>query len=154
METLSIRPIGAIRLEEGGPCVELDPAFLPALKGLEHYSHVHVFWWFSRRDNPVDRAVTQVNPAHGAAPGPMGVFASRSPCRPNPIALSTAEITYIDPVRGRVGLAWTDAEDGTPVVDLKPYSPGLDRVLDCREPAWHRDWPRSYEEAREAKRPR
>ena len=129
MQTLSIRPIGAIRIGEEGPYVELEPPYLPALKGLEYYSHVHILWWFSRRDNPADRGVTQVHPAHGAAPGPMGVFASRSPCRPNPIALSTAEITFVDAGRGRIGLDWTDAEDGTPVVDIKPYSPGLDRVV-------------------------
>ena len=150
MQTLSIRPIGAIRIGEEGPYVELEPPYLPALKGLEYYSHVHILWWFSRRDNPADRGVTQVHPAHGAAPGPMGVFASRSPSRPNPIALSTAEITFVDAGRGRIGLDWTDAEDGTPVVDIKPYSPGLDRVEDCREPAWHGDWPGSYEASRAA----
>lgn len=150
MQTMSIRPIGTIRRGEAGPYIELEAPYLPALRGLEHYSHLHVIWWFSRRDNPADRAVTQVNPAHGAAPGPMGVFASRSPCRPNPIAVSTTKILAIDALRGRIALDWTDAEDGTPVIDLKPYSPGLDRVEDCREPVWHENWPKSYEEARGA----
>ena len=45
-------------------------------------------------------------------------------------------------------LDWSDAEDGTPVLDIKPYSSGLDRVTETREPCWHADWPHTYEEAR------
>lgn len=145
---LEVRPIGVLRVDGDGVRVELDPRLAPALKGLEHYSHLHVLWWFSGRDNAADRARLEVNPPHRGTPGPMGVFATRSPCRPNPIAVSTARILEVDEARAVVRLDWTDARDGTPVLDLKPYSPGLDRVEDCAEPAWHEDWPKSYEEAR------
>ena len=78
----------------------------------------------------------------------MGVFASRSPSRPNPVALSTGRILAVDRERGVPTLDWSDAEDGTPVLDIKPYSSGLDRVMETKEPDWHADWPHTYEEAR------
>lgn len=146
-DALMLHPIGILR-NDGGVRVELDPRYAPALKGLERYSHLHVLWWFSERDSEADRARLEVLPHHRDARESVGVFSTRAPCRPNPIALSTARILDVDFDRGVVVLEWTDARDGAPVLDLKPYSPGLDRVEDCREPGWHAAWPRSYEEAR------
>ena len=139
---LCIAPIGVLHKDEQGVRVELEPAYAPGLLGLELYSHVHILWWFNRRDTPEDRGRLQVRP-------PMGVFASRSPSRPNPIALSTGRILSVDRERGVLTLDWSDAEDGTPVLDIKPYSTGLDRVTEAREPYWHDDWPHTYEEARQ-----
>ncbi len=53
----------------------------------------------------------------------MGVFATRSPQRPNPIALSVAQVLRIDQEAGRIWIAYSDAEPGTPVLDLKPLYP-------------------------------
>ena len=97
-KTLHIAPIGVLRKDEKGVRVELERAYAPGLLGLELYSHVHILWWFDRRDNPEDRSRLQVRPPHRGTPGPMGVFASRSPSRPNPIALSTGRI--VDRERG------------------------------------------------------
>lgn len=147
-KTLHITPIGVLRKDENGVRVELEPAYTPGLLGLELYSHVHILWWFDRRDNPEDRSRLQVRSPHRGTPGPMGVFASRSPSRPNPIALSTGRILNVDREQGILTLDWSDAEDGTPVLDIKPYSSGLDRVMETEEPYWHADWPHTYEEAR------
>lgn len=97
---LHIAPVGVLRKDENGVRVELEPAYTPGLLGLELYSHVHILWWFDRRDNPEDRSRLQVRPPHRGTPGPMGVFASRSPSRPNPIALSTGRILNVDRERG------------------------------------------------------
>ena len=99
-KTLHIAPIGVLRKDEKGVRVELERAYAPGLLGLELYSHVHILWWFDRRDNPEDRSRLQVRPPHRGTPGPMGVFASRSPSRPNPIALSTGRILAVDRERG------------------------------------------------------
>lgn len=147
-KTLHIAHIGVLRKDEKGVRVELERAYAPGLLGLELYSHVHILWWFDRRDNPEDRSRLQVRPPHRGTPGPMGVFASRSPSRPNPIALSTGRILAVDRERGVLTLDWSDAEDGTPVLDIKPYSSGLDRVMETKEPDWHAGWPHTYEEAR------
>ena len=77
----------------------------------------------------------------------MGIFATRSPQRPNPIALSVAEILYIDHEAGVIYIAYADARQGSPVLDLKPYTPSLDRVEHPQVPDWCGHWPRSLEES-------
>ena len=76
-------------------------------------------------------------------------FATRSPERPNPIALSCSYITYIDEENGIIGLAYIDAENDTPVLDIKPYTPSLDRVENPITPKWCEDWPDSVEKSGE-----
>lgn len=82
-----------------------------------------------------------------SAPETMGVFATRSPFRPNPIALTAAQILEIDYAGGKIRLAYIDAEDGSPVLDIKPYSPCLDVVQTAQTPAWCAHWPKSLEES-------
>ncbi|MGE0767790.1 MAG: tRNA (N6-threonylcarbamoyladenosine(37)-N6)-methyltransferase TrmO [Hyphomicrobiaceae bacterium] len=105
--------------------LEIDEDFRPALKGLERFSHLIVIAWLhrSRRDALV------VSPPHAA--GPRGVFALRSPVRPNPIGLSVARIIRVDPEAGIIDIDAIDFLDGTPLVDLKPYRPGIDAVPDA-----------------------
>ena len=52
----------------------------------------------------------------------MGVFATRSPLRPNPIALTAAEIIHTDQEKGLIRVTFLDADNGTPVLDIKPYT--------------------------------
>ena len=78
-------------------------------------------------------------------PDEMGVFATRSPERPNPIALSCAYVTYINEQAGEIGLAYIDANDGSPVLDVKPYTPSLDRVEAPTVPQWCAHWPDNVE---------
>ncbi len=96
------------------PCrIEVDPAFVPALRGLEQTSHLIVLYWLdrARRDFLVQA------PAH--APHPLGTFALRSPNRPNPIGLGVVPLERIEGATLHVrGL---DCLDETPLLDLKPY---------------------------------
>lgn len=77
----------------------------------------------------------------------MGVFATRSPVRPNPIAISPVPVMGIDEDHGMIYIPYIDAEDATPIVDLKPYHPCIDRIKDVQVPAWCSHWPQSYEES-------
>lgn len=116
------------RVEKTGDRTEivLDKAYAPGLMGLGQFPHVWVFWWFDRNDTPEKRSILQVHP-QGNPDNPLrGVFATRSPVRPNLIALSLCKVTA---VRGHVvEVEAIDAFAGTPVLDLKPYSPGSDAV--------------------------
>ena len=67
--------------------------------------------------------------------------------RPNPIAVSNADIAYVDAANGIVGLYYVDAFDGTEVIDLKPYTPSIDRIENPQTPDWCSHWPKSYEES-------
>ncbi len=114
--------------ETGGVSVQIDRPFRPGLTGLSSYSHVIVLVWLdqARRD------LIQVQPSH--LPAPSGVFALRSPVRPNPIGLSVARIVSIDAEAGVVVLDALDFKDGTPVIDIKPYRPAIDARPDAVVP--------------------
>jgi tRNA (Thr-GGU) A37 N-methylase len=70
-----------------------------------------------------------------------GIFATRSPYRPNPIAMTTCRVLGVDEATGVVEVANVDTFDGTKIVDLKGYFPVCDRVKDARIPEWLADWP-------------
>jgi tRNA (Thr-GGU) A37 N-methylase len=98
-------------------------------------------------DNPRDRATLVETKPYKKGPDEIGVFALRSPERPNPVAVSNAAIAYVDEVSGMVGLYWIDAFPGSAVLDLKPYTPSIDRVERPSVPAWCSHWPKSVEES-------
>lgn len=129
-----MEPIGKIHKKDKGVWIEMDARFQDGLLGLDDFSHVWVFWWFDRNDTPDKRATLQVHP-RGNRQNPLtGVFATRSPARPNLIALTLCEIRSIK--GNRIILADIDAFDETPVVDLKPYIPSIDRQTHVRLPSW------------------
>ena len=102
---------------EGGAeaWIEIETAFLDAIDGLSIGDDVLVFTWLHQ----ADRAVLKVHP-RGDATNPLtGVFATRSPHRPNPIGLHPVRILDIDPTRG-IKIEPIEAIDGTPVIDIKP----------------------------------
>ena len=145
MNNYQVHPIGKIQNNEEGCLLIINPEYIPALQALDGFSHLNVIWWFSDFDSEEARSVLQTPQPYKNAPETMGIFATRSPVRPNPIALSTSEIIHIGYQNGIIQLAYIDANDGTPVLDLKPYTPSLDRVETPGVPAWCGHWPRSIE---------
>lgn len=107
--------------------VEVLPAYEAALDGIERSSHLVVLAWLheARRD-VLSARPRKLDPG---AP-PCGVFASRSPARPNPIALCVVRLLRREGLRLHVDPL--DLIDGTPVVDLKSYGPGMDGVFSAR----------------------
>jgi len=98
--------------------VEVFPEFVPALRDLDGFERIWLLYWFDR-----------------AAPAQMvvepfldqcqhGVFATRSPCRPNPLGLSCVRLLGVDGARLRIGEV--DILDATPLLDIKPYVPAFD----------------------------
>ena len=139
-KTYRIYPIGYIRRTEEGIHLEILEPFRPALKQLEHFSHVMVLWWADKHDNEKSRRIMQTEPPY--AKGRIsGVFATRAEYRPNPIAMTTCPILKIDEVNGIIQITDIDAYDGTVVVDLKAYFPVCDRVKEVRIPEWLLNWP-------------
>ncbi len=112
-----IRPEEAPRQgDEGAPdaWLELEPQYAPALLGLKAGDDVLVLTWFhqARRDE------LQTRPRNEPSRPMTGVFATRSPDRPNPIGLHRVTVRELDGHRVKVGPL--EAIDGTPVIDLKP----------------------------------
>lgn len=146
MNKINISPIGKI-VNGNEVKVILDPKYAKALKGLEGYSHVQILWWMNGSDNQRDRNVLVEKKPYKNGPDEIGVFALRSPERPNPIAVSNVNIAYVDEESGTVGLYYIDAFDGSQVLDLKPYTPSIDRIENPMTPDWCSHWPKSYEES-------
>lgn len=105
-----------------------DPA---AMRGLEQFSHIWLLWQFSEVKR--DGWSSAVTPPRLGGKKRMGVFATRSPFRPNPIGLSCVRLEkVITDSRGTVlQVSGADLMDGTPIYDIKPYLP----ISDCRTDA-------------------
>jgi tRNA-Thr(GGU) m(6)t(6)A37 methyltransferase TsaA len=104
-----------------------------ALSGIDGFSHIVVIYWMHKTPSS-ERSVTKVHPKHNQNLPLVGVFATRSPARPNPIGMSTVRLLeHRDNVVKVIGL---DAIDGTPILDIKPYIPGADSPTEVRIPAW------------------
>ena len=98
-----------------------------AVRGLEGFSHIWLLWQFS--ENLRDTWSPTVRPPRLGGNARMGVFATRSPFRPNPIGLSCVRLLEIETDRelGPVlRVAGADLMDGTPIFDIKPYLPYTD----------------------------
>lgn len=103
-----------------------------ALRGLEDFSHIWVIWQFSKAVR--DDWSPTVRPPRLGGNTRMGVFATRSPFRPNAIGLSSVKILGIEQTQtcGTViHVAGADLMDGTPILDVKPYIPYSDCHVDA-----------------------
>ncbi len=100
-----------------------------ALRGLEGYSHLWLLWEFS--ENLRENWSATVRPPRLGANIRMGVFATRSPFRPNPIGLSVVKLNKIQiesPEGPILYISGADLMDGTPIFDIKPYLPHIDSI--------------------------
>lgn len=147
MSHFEVFPIGKIQNNKNGAFIEIEPKYIPAMAALEGFSHINVIWWFSDFDNNEARSTLQTPQPYKKAPDTMGIFATRSPIRPNPIALTAVEVIHIDYQKGIIQIAYIDANDDTPVLDIKPYTPSLDRAETPGVPSWCSEWPNSIEES-------
>ena len=130
--TIELHPIGYVRslykkhgdaprqgrLSDTVSEIVIDPAFRDGLYGLEKEKHLFVLSWFDRADRRTLRAIPPQDTVE------RGVFAIRSPDRPNPVSLCLVDLLEIRD--GILRVRGLDAFDGTPVIDIKPYLADLD----------------------------
>lgn len=111
----------------------IDPQWRELLDGIDGFSHILVLYWPHLLD-PTKRATKSVHPMGREDLPLQGVFATCSPARPNPILVSAVQLL------GRNGdvlkVKGLDAVDGSPIIDVKPYSQHYLRVENPRIPAW------------------
>ncbi|MBO9667194.1 MAG: tRNA (N6-threonylcarbamoyladenosine(37)-N6)-methyltransferase TrmO [Bdellovibrio sp.] len=98
-----------------------------ALQGLEGFSHVWLIWVFHQ--NKVARYHAKVHPPRMGGKS-IGLFATRTPHRPNPIGLSLVEIVKVE--KDGIIVSGADLVDGTPILDIKPYLPEVESIPDAR----------------------
>jgi tRNA-Thr(GGU) m(6)t(6)A37 methyltransferase TsaA len=140
---INLTPIGFVKnkiKERGiGDCqtvtseIIIKEGLKDALSRIDEFSHIIVIYWMHKLP-PSQRSMIKVHPKGNHNLPLVGVFASRSPARPNPIGITTVKLLERrDNVLKVTGL---DALDGTPVLDIKPYIPGDDSSIEAKTPGW------------------
>jgi len=117
------RQSGLVRGAAGRIVFEQEYRHPDALRGLSEYSHLWIIWDFSQNHRQGFNAT--VAPPRLGGKERVGVFASRSPFRPNPLGLSCVKLEGVDE-DGSILVSGVDMMDGTPVYDIKPYLPYAD----------------------------
>ncbi len=139
MDPVVLRPIGRIRTPftetAGMPIqavaaagvrgtIELDPALVDGLLDLDGFSHLVLLYHLHRITD------TRLTVTPFLDERPHGIFATRSPARPNPVGMSTVRLVGIE--GATISIEDVDMVDGTPLLDIKPYVPAFDDRADAR----------------------
>jgi tRNA-Thr(GGU) m(6)t(6)A37 methyltransferase TsaA len=137
--TFNVVSIGKVDRSGETPKIVLDDKYRPGLLELENFSHVIIVWWGDKYDEYRHQVDMQMYPPY--APDILtGLFATRSPVKPNPILTTVCKIVGMDIKKGELLVNEIDAFDDTPVLDLKPYFPTEDRVKDFVVPNRFKEW--------------
>lgn len=138
--TIKLKPLGRAKNSAQKPMlpgwkdivteIVIDEKYAQGLDGIENYSHIVVVYWM---DKEAECHLKHHPQGRDDVPY-VGIFACRCPQRPNRIAISTVRLLSREENRLRVtGL---DIVNGTPIVDIKPYTPQYDTVENVRVPQW------------------
>jgi len=110
--------------------IVLDKQYSKGLDGIEDYSHVIIIYWMGQ-----EKECHLKHHPQGRTDVPYGgIFACRCPQRPNRIAISTVKL--LSRKKNSIKVEGLDILDGTPILDIKPYTPAYDFVKKARVPAW------------------
>ena len=113
--------------------IMIDSNLAEALEGVEEFSHLVVLYW-AHRVPPGGRSFTKVHPMGRKDLPLVGVFATRSPARPNPIGVTVVRL--LERKANVLRVEGLDALDGTPVIDIKPHLPYYDTASEVRVADW------------------
>lgn len=141
---MQLKPIGVVKAENGF-AIQLDKAFIPALKNIAGFSHLQVLWWGHLSDSDEERQSLTFQKPYCKGPEEVGVFATRAEVRPNPILITNIDVLHIDQETGTIHIPYIDAANNSPVLDIKPYH-FSERVKDCEVPDWCKHWPQNHED--------
>jgi tRNA-Thr(GGU) m(6)t(6)A37 methyltransferase TsaA len=120
-------PIQPAFAKEAQGIVELLPEYAEGLKDLEGFERIWLIYWFDRAREYKLRVVPYMDTVE------HGLFATRAPSRPNPIGMSPVKLERIE--GSRLFISDMDILDGTPLLDIKPYSPRFD-CFDVKRHGW------------------
>ena len=145
---IKINPIGFVRAKNGTFSIELEQKYIPALKNLDGFSHLQILWWGHLFADTEHREILTADKPYKKGPDKIGIFATRSQMRPNPVLITNIYVHKIDYENGILYTPFIDAEDGTPIIDIKPYHKS-ERVKQCSVPDWCGHWPEWDEDSAE-----
>lgn len=142
IKEFSFRPIGYVRTDADEDMIRKDRKNLlseivisedltEALDGIEEFSHLFIIFYMHKAST--EKISLKVHPRGRQDLPLVGVFATRSPYRPNPLGLTLVELVKRD--GNKIKVKGLDAIDGTPIIDIKPYDP-LDLASEAHVPEW------------------
>ena len=111
----------------------INKDLIEALHKIDDFSHIIVIYWMHKLP-PSQRSVIKVHPRGNKDLPLVGVFASRSPARPNPLGITTVKL--LERRDNILKVSGLDAINGTPVLDIKPYLPDHDYTSEIKTPGW------------------
>jgi tRNA-Thr(GGU) m(6)t(6)A37 methyltransferase TsaA len=136
-----LEPVGFVQTEAVGNEVRdknvvsrivFREEYTDALEGVEEFSHLFVLFWLHEMSDE-DRRTMKVRPRGRKDMPLLGIFATRTPHRPNPIGLTRVKLLKIE--GNVITVQGLDAYDGTPVLDIKPFD-SWDTTEDFKVPKW------------------
>jgi len=138
---VEVKPIGVVKTKAVGKEVRdrsniseiiLRNDLVETLRGIEDFSHLLVIFWMHEISSK-ERKIMKVHPRGRQDMPLLGVYATRTPYRPNPIGLTLVELVKVE--RNVVSVRGLDAFDGTPILDIKPFDQ-WDASQKIRVPSW------------------
>ncbi|MBD3383616.1 tRNA (N6-threonylcarbamoyladenosine(37)-N6)-methyltransferase TrmO [candidate division KSB1 bacterium] len=144
--SIKLNPIGFVRLDSGTYNIDLKSDYIPALINLDGFTHLQVLWWGHYCATAAQRQSLVCEKPYKKGPEILGIFATRSPVRPNPVLVTNIYVQEINFEKGIIYTPYIDAEEGSPVIDIKPYHKS-ERIQQCSVPDWCKHWPQWYEDA-------
>ena len=144
--TFNLKQIGKVAAKEVYFEVQLNKEYSDALTNIEGFSHLQVIWWGDHYDKDEYRSITTTDKPYKKGPDKIGIFGTRSPVRPNPLLMTTIQVIEIDTKKGIIRTPYIDAENDTPVLDIKAYHKS-ERIKECKVPEWCEHWPEWYEDS-------
>ena len=129
-----IKKVGCIRQTHGLIYIEIDENI--PIKS----NYIKVIWWFDQFDKAQYRKAVECNPPYEDAPR-SGIFATRSPVRPNPLAMTVAKVEKIDERLNRIYISGIESFDKTPCLGIMDYQTELDYIEEVRVPEYLAHWP-------------
>ena len=136
-----LEPIGYVKTKAVGKEVRdktliskivLREDLIESLEGIQEFSHIFVLFWLHKIEDKT-KGIKKVHPRGRQDMSLLGIFATRTPYRPNPIGLTRVKLLDVD--GNTVTVQGLDAFDGTPVLDIKPFD-HWDTTKDVRVPDW------------------
>lgn len=149
--------IGKYFLQGKKTVIQLDSEFIrknpdskKSLKGVKDGDFLRIMWYFHRFDKDSFRKNRTCNPPYNNAPK-TGIFASRSPVRPNPLASTVVKVNNIDAENGVLEILGFDGFSDTEIFQIMYYQPYLDKVEGATIPSWVSHWTdyKSFEKPKE-----
>lgn len=135
-----VNSIGEIRNVNGKMYIQLDHMIQVSSE------YLTVFWWFHKYDTDKYREIVECNPPYENSPR-CGVFATRSPVRPNPIAMTVVRVIDIDEEKRRIYLNNIESYDKTPCLGISNYDSTKHAISDCKVPEWLAHWPKYIDDS-------